>query len=174
MLFLDCTDLNSMIQVKRLYCSKWQSWLISVAVLGEAHGSENKLVKPVWKECCPPHPGYNSCHFFVINKEALTGKTLTLTSPFFPTTFDQKSASTNVWKYEGHHGALNIVNLLGTGKMYGSMYLKHRDMVGGILNEEFYHILPCGKGLNVLRNIDKVYFLPMREIPEANPSNFAM
>ena len=66
------------------------------------------------------------------------------------------------------------MNLPGTGKMYGSMYLKHRDMVGGILNEEFYHILPCGKGLNVLRNIDKVYFLPMREIPEANPSNFAM
>ena len=132
-------------------------------MLGQKRG--NRLVKPVTKECCPAKFGSLTCKFFVVNTPALSGDTLTLSTPFPSAKLDKTSSSTNIWKFGNENIQLHIVNLLGTGKMYGSM---HKNMtINGdtVEGETFYHILPCGKGLNVLRKTKKNVF-PIDWIPK--------
>ena len=129
----------------------------------------------MYKECCPTKPGYHSCHFFVMNKEAIYHyqSPLTLSAPF-PSVedWDAISWSEDTWTLEGESGAFSIMKNLGTDKLYGSFHLKNSADNDDIVGEKFYHILPCGKGLNVLRKVNKENFLPLEEVPKANPSNF--
>ena len=108
-----------------------------------------------------------------MNKEALYKSPLTLSSPF-PSIENWLSyrLQGDTWTYDGEKGTLKIAKNLGTDKMYGSFHLKSSVDGDDIVQELFYHILPCGKGLNVLRKVDKENFLPLEDVPKNNPSNF--
>ena len=135
------------------------------------HGQGNDLVLSMSKECCPLEPDYHSCDYFVVNKEVLSGQTLTLSSPFPVANLTKQEVWPRFWKFGNDEMTLRIANFIDSGKMYGSLTGKEINEDG--LNPKlFYHILPCGPGLNVLRKIEQENLLPIHELPQANPSNF--